>query len=73
MHDQPRMIIRKSPAELEKMRAAGLLVHHILQTLKGMVREGISTMELEIAAEKMVSDFSSRRTASEPRSKPHAG
>ena len=50
------MIIRKSPAELEKMRAAGLLVHSILQTLKGMVHEGISTMELEIAAEKMVSD-----------------
>ena len=50
------MIIRKSPAELEKMRAAGLLVHSILQALKGMVREGISTMELEIAAEKMVSD-----------------
>ena len=56
MHDQPRMIIRKSPAELEKMRAAGLLVHSILQTLKGMVRDGISTMELELAAEKMVSD-----------------
>jgi methionyl aminopeptidase len=50
------MIIRKSPAELEKMRASGLLVHRILQTLAGMVKEGISTMELEMAAEKMVSD-----------------
>jgi len=50
------MIIRKSPAELEKMRAAGLLVHRILKTLGEMVQEGISTMDLEIAAEKMVSD-----------------
>jgi methionyl aminopeptidase len=50
------MIIRKSPAELEKMRASGLLVHSILSTLAGMVTEGISTLELEMAAEKMVSD-----------------
>lgn len=50
------MIIRKSPSELEKMRRAGLLVHTILQTLKGMVAVGVTTWDLEVAAEKMISD-----------------
>lgn len=50
------MIIRKSPAELEKMRKAGLLVHRILQELKGMVREGVTTQDLEATAERMVKD-----------------
>jgi len=50
------MIVRKTAAELEKMRASGLLVWRILQKLKEMVAEGISTMELEVAAEKMISD-----------------
>ena len=34
------MIVRKNMAELEKMRAAGLLVWKILDKLKGMVRGG---------------------------------
>jgi methionyl aminopeptidase len=50
------MIIRKTPAELEKMRAAGILVYNILSELKGMVREGITTMDLEVAADKMIRD-----------------
>ncbi len=50
------MIIRKSPAELEKMRRAGLLVHGILAELKGMIREGVSTLELENVAERMILD-----------------
>ena len=50
------MIIRKSPAELEYMRASGLLVYSILQKLKEMVKEGITTMDLEKTAEKMISD-----------------
>jgi methionyl aminopeptidase len=50
------MIIRKSPAELEKMRAAGLLVYRILKELEGMVTEGITTMELEVVADRMMSD-----------------
>jgi methionyl aminopeptidase len=54
------MIIRKSPAELEKMRASGLLVHRILQVLKDMVQEGVTTMDLEKAAEKMMSDAGAR-------------
>jgi methionyl aminopeptidase len=50
------MIVRKSPGELEKMRAAGLLVYRILNELKGMVKEGVTTQDLEAAAEKMVAE-----------------
>jgi methionyl aminopeptidase len=50
------MIIRKSPAELEKMRRSGLLVWQILNELAGMVKEGVTTHELEVAAEKMIRD-----------------
>lgn len=48
------MIIRKSPAELEKMRKAGLLVYEVLQKLKEMVAEGVTTMDLEVEAERMI-------------------
>jgi len=34
-------------AELEKMRAAGLLVWKILEELKSMVAEGVSTYDLK--------------------------
>jgi methionyl aminopeptidase len=54
------MIIRKTAAELEKMRAAGLLVYRILTELEGMVAEGVTTMDLEVAAEKMVQDAGAR-------------
>lgn len=50
------MIIRKSPAELEKMRRAGLLVHSILTEMRRMIREGVSTLDLETAAERMIRD-----------------
>src|SRR5215475_14079279 len=50
------MIVRKSPSELEKMRAAGMLVYEVLQSLRGMVKEGVTTYDLEVAAEKMIRD-----------------
>jgi methionyl aminopeptidase len=50
------MIVRKSPVELEKMRKAGLLVYRILSELSAMVKEGVTTLELEHAAEKMMKD-----------------
>ena len=50
------MIVRRSSAELEKLRRSGMLVYRILQDLKGMVTEGITTQELELAAEKMIAD-----------------
>ena len=50
------MIVRKTAAELEKMRRSGLLVWQILQKLKEMAVEGVTTMDLEVAAEKMIAD-----------------
>ncbi len=38
------------------MRRAGLLVHGILTELKGMIREGVSTLDLENVAERMILD-----------------
>src|SRR4029079_80844 len=54
------MIVRKNRAELEKMRAAGLLVYQVLDTLRNMVAEGISTQELEVTAEKMIEGAGAR-------------
>src|SRR5687767_11356971 len=54
------MIIRKTAAELEKMRASGLLVWRILQTVKDIAVEGATTMDLELAAERMMSDAGAR-------------
>jgi methionyl aminopeptidase len=50
------MIVRKTAAELEKMRRSGLLVWQILQKLKDIAVEGATTWDLEVAAEKMVAD-----------------
>jgi len=54
------MIIRKTPAELERMRRSGLLVWQILQKLRELVREGVTTLDLETAAEKMMHDAGAR-------------
>jgi methionyl aminopeptidase len=48
--------VRRSPAELEKLRRSGLLVYEILQTLQGMVAEGVTTLDLELVAERMIAD-----------------
>ena len=50
------MIIGKSKRELEKMRAAGQLVGAVLQHLRELVEPGITTMELDRVAEKMIRD-----------------
>ena len=50
------MIVRRSQVELEKLRRSGLLVYEILRKLKDMVAEGVSTHDLEAAAEKMIAD-----------------
>jgi hypothetical protein len=48
------MIIGKSKKELEKMRAAGQLVGLVLQDLREMVEPGITTIEIDRRAEKMI-------------------
>jgi methionyl aminopeptidase len=50
------MIVRRNAAELEKLRQSGLLVYRILQELKVMVGEGVTTQDLEVAAEKMIAE-----------------
>ena len=54
--NQGGMIVRKSPTELERMRRSGLLVYRILQELAKITQEGVTTQDLEVAAEKMVRD-----------------
>ncbi len=50
------MIIGKSKKEIEKMRAAGQLVGSVLRELRGMVTPGITTIEIDRVAEKMIRD-----------------
>jgi methionyl aminopeptidase len=50
------MIIGKSKRELEKMRAAGRLVGQVLAHLRTLVAPGVTTMEIDQAAEKMIRD-----------------
>src|SRR6266478_9544833 len=48
------MINCKSHAELEKMRRSGRIVRQVLDEVAAMVNPGISTMDLERAAEKKI-------------------
>lgn len=50
------MIVRKTQDELQKMRRSGLLVYEILHKIGDMAVEGVSTYDLEVAAEKMIAD-----------------
>src|SRR6185369_8568040 len=50
------MIIGKSKKELEKMRAAGRLVGQVREHLRGMVKPGITTLEIDRVAEQMIRD-----------------
>jgi len=50
------MIIGKSQKEIDKMRASGQLVGRVLKELRAMVEPGMTTMEVNNAAEKMIRD-----------------
>jgi methionyl aminopeptidase len=50
------MIIGKSRKELEKMRAAGQLVGRVLGELRRMAQPGVTTLDLDRAAERMIRD-----------------
>ena len=54
------VIVRRSTVELEKLRRSGLLVYRILQDLKAMAKEGVSTQDLEVATERMIADAGAR-------------
>ncbi|HSP61564.1 MAG TPA: type I methionyl aminopeptidase [Pyrinomonadaceae bacterium] len=48
------MIIGKSQKEIEKMRASGRLVGQVLQELRQMAGPGVTTLEVDAAADKMI-------------------
>jgi len=50
------MIIGKSKREIEKMRAAGRLAGLVLSQLKTLARPGVTTLDIDRAAEKMIRD-----------------
>lgn len=54
------MIIIKTEQEIQAMRESGKRHAEILQKLAKLVRPGISTWELDQAAEKMIKDFGDR-------------
>jgi methionyl aminopeptidase len=62
------VIVCKSPAELEKMRAASQLVAQVLEALAAMVEPGISTADLDAEAERRV-----RAAGAEPAFKGYRG
>ena len=50
------MIIGKSLKEIDKMRASGRLVGQVLQELRQMVGPGVTTLEVDVAADNMIRD-----------------
>jgi methionyl aminopeptidase len=62
------VIVCKSPAEIERMRAANALVAQVLWELAAMVEPGVSTADLDEAAEKKV-----RASGAEPAFKGYRG
>src|SRR5678809_1319615 len=50
------MIIGKSKRELDKMRAAGRLAGLVLSHLRTLVKPGVTTIEIDRVAEKMIRD-----------------
>ena len=62
------MIVCKSPGEIERMRAANQLVADVLAELAAMVAPGVTTAELDAAAERLV-----RAAGAEPAFKGYRG
>jgi methionyl aminopeptidase len=48
------MIIRKTPEQVEKMAAAGRILVRCLQMLAAKARPGVTTKELDLAAERLI-------------------
>jgi methionyl aminopeptidase len=62
------MIIKKSPEEIDKMAAAGSILVRALALIQGKVREGVTTKDLDAAAEKFI-----RSQGAEPAFKGYRG
>jgi methionyl aminopeptidase len=48
------VIIKKSPADIERMAAAGAILVKTMNLLAGKIRPGVTTLELDQAAEKFI-------------------
>ena len=48
------MIIKKSPAEIDKMAAAGEILVRTMDLLAAKIRPGVTTQDLDVAAEKFI-------------------
>src|SRR5512135_485739 len=53
-------IVCKSPAELEKMKRSGRIVRQVLDSVKSLVQPGVTTMDLEKAAEKKIRELGAK-------------
>jgi methionyl aminopeptidase len=62
------MIIKKSPEEIERMAAAGAILVRTMSLLAGKIRPGVTTKELDAAAEKFI-----RSQGAEPSFKGYRG
>src|SRR5262245_65438569 len=54
------MINCKSQSELEKMRRSGRIVRQVLEMVRAMVAPGVSTMDLERAAEEKIRELGAK-------------
>jgi methionyl aminopeptidase len=62
------MIIRKKPEEIEKMAASGAILARCLQMLRAKARPGVTTSDLDVAAERFI-----RSQGAEPAFKGYRG
>src|SRR5712675_889201 len=53
-------IVCKSAAEIEKMRQSGRIVRPVLDYVRGLVAPGVTTMDLERAAEKKIKELGAK-------------
>jgi methionyl aminopeptidase len=53
-------IVCKSTAEIDKMRRSGRIVREVLNLLRDMVAPGVTTMDLERAAEKKIKELGAK-------------
>jgi methionyl aminopeptidase len=62
------LIVKKSPAEIDRMAAAGAIHARTMKLLASKIREGVTTAELDMAAEKFI-----RSQGAEPSFKGYRG
>src|ERR1700726_2917622 len=53
-------IVCKSAAEIERMRHSGRIVRQVLDEVRSMVAPGVTTMDLERAAEKKIAELGAK-------------